>query len=101
MKHEWEPHQTPKLCARRAQPLAPFKAGDLHGSSSLCCILAVFMLKVLEAILDDDADMADMYLARRAHMATTAAATTSQQRDEPHKTASTTGRSGAMRTSFL
>jgi len=47
---------------------------------------------VLEDILDDDADMADMYLARRAQMSATANAT--QQRDEPDRSASTTGRPG-------
>jgi len=50
---------------------------------------------VLEDILDDDADMADMYLARRAQMsATAAAANATQQRDEPDRSASTTGRPG-------
>lgn len=47
---------------------------------------------MLEDILDDDADMADMYLARRAQMsATAAAANATQQRD---RSASTTGRPG-------
>ncbi len=51
---------------------------------------------MLEDILDDDADMADMYLARRAQMtATAAAANATQQRDEPDRSASTTGRPGA------
>ncbi|DBA78827.1 TPA: hypothetical protein ACH3X1_008720 [Trebouxia sp. C0004] len=49
------------------------------------------LTQVLEDILDDDADMADMYLARRAQM--TANAT--QQRDDPDGSASTTGRPGA------
>ncbi len=51
---------------------------------------------MLEDILDDDADMADMYLARRAQMtATAAAANATQQRDDPDRSASTTGRPGA------
>lgn len=51
---------------------------------------------MLEDILDDDADMADMYLARRAQMtASAAAANATQQRDEPDRSASTTGRPGA------
>ncbi|KAA6423389.1 MAG: hypothetical protein FRX49_06450 [Trebouxia sp. A1-2] len=54
------------------------------------------LTQVLEDILDDDADMADMYLARRAQMtATAAAANATQQGDEPDRSASTTGRPGA------
>lgn len=37
-------------------------------------------LQVLEGLLDDDADMADMYLARRAQLAASTAATASQHR---------------------
>jgi len=50
---------------------------------------------VLEDILDDDSDMADMYLARRAQLAATAVANTTQQRDDLVKAAGTTGRPGA------
>lgn len=35
---------------------------------------------MLEGILDDDADMADMYLARRAQLAATSATSATQQR---------------------
>ena len=49
-------------------------------------------VQVLEGILDDDADMADMYLARRAQLAANSAASVTQQRAEldtdlnaPHK----------------
>lgn len=56
-----------------------------------------FAVQVLEDILDDDADMADMYLARRAQRTATAAAAANatQQRDEPDRSASTSGRPGA------
>lgn len=37
-------------------------------------------MQVLEGILDDDADMADMYLARRAQLAANTAANATQQR---------------------
>lgn len=37
-------------------------------------------MQVLEGILDDDADMADMYLARRAQLAVNTAASVTQQR---------------------
>lgn len=49
-------------------------------------------MQVLEGILDDDADMADMYLARRAQLAANNAANATQQRADcdnspnaPHK----------------
>ncbi|KAL3150298.1 hypothetical protein ABBQ32_000147 [Trebouxia sp. C0010 RCD-2024] len=38
------------------------------------------LTQVLEGILDDDADMADMYLARRAQLAATSATSATQQR---------------------
>ena len=37
-------------------------------------------MQVLEGILDDDADMADMYLARRAQLTANNAASATQQR---------------------
>lgn len=40
----------------------------------------VWVAQVLEGILDDDADMADMYLARRAQLAATSATSATQQR---------------------
>lgn len=50
------------------------------------------MVQVLEGILDDDADMADMYLARRAQLAANTATSVTQQRadfdcslDAPYK----------------
>ena len=52
----------------------------------------LWAMQVLEGILDDDADMADMYLARRAQLAANTAASVTQQRadcdtslDAPHK----------------
>lgn len=41
---------------------------------------SVWVAQVLEGILDDDADMADMYLARRAQLAANNAASATQQR---------------------
>lgn len=39
-------------------------------------------LQVLEDLLDDDGDMADMYLARRAQLTATTIASATQQRDD-------------------
>lgn len=51
-------------------------------------------MQVLEGILDDDADMADMYLARRAQLAATTAASVTQQRADCDTSLNASDKSG-------
>lgn len=65
-------------------------------TTGFCGLYGSTILQVLEAILDDDADMADMYLARRAQLAATAVANATQQRADIDKGASTPDRPGVI-----